>query len=269
MPRFLLECELAGAGFAGTQAQKAQRTVQQVLAQAVASLDGCDRHVRPASRLDAGVDAERLPCDVELGRDWEPGELCQALSARLPEDLVVRRAARVPDAFNAIGDATGKTYRYRIAVRPIRPVLHRRAWWLRRMDHPDILQPLADLLPGSRDLSGFATLRHDGTDGNDPVRRIDQARWELARDGDDLLLTFTIAGAGFLYRQVRGLVGAMACVACGTRTRDDFAAVVAQGKAAPRVGNIAPPEGLCLIAVRYDPEPAWVPAGGVAPAAPA
>lgn len=258
MPRYLLDLDLDGRGFAGTQVQKNQRTVQAELEAAVAGLDGQPRHIRLASRLDSGVDAEHLPGDVELTRDWNPGILCQALTDRLPPDLAVRRAAVVADAFNSISDAAGKTYRYRIAFRPVRPVRDQRCWWLRRLDRLDLLQPCADLLVGTKDLSGFANLRHDDSDGNDPVRRIDWARWTVQRESDGMLLTFRIAGAGFLYRQVRGFVGAMAAVATGRWPMEEFAACCADGRRAAKVGNVAPPDGLCLEEVRYDPEPAWV-----------
>ena len=254
MLRYALDLELDGRAFAGTQWQKGQRTVQAELMAAVAGLDGQERHVRFASRLDSGVDAEHLPCDVALERTWDPAVLCQALTDRLPSDLAVRRAAVVADGFNAIGDAVGKTYRYRIALRPVRPVRETRCWWLRRLDRTDLLQPCADLLVGEKDLSGFANLRHDDSDGEDPVRRVDAATWSIL--GEDLV--FHVSGAGFLYRQVRGFVGAMAAVATGRWPFAEFAACCNGGRQAPKVGNVAPSEGLCLESVRYDPSPAWV-----------
>ena len=253
MPRYAIDLELDGRNFAGTQWQKGHRTVQAELLAAVAGLDGQERHVRLCSRLDSGVDAEHLPCDVELGRVWDPAVLCQALTDRLPSDLAVRRAAVVPDDFNAIGDAVGKTYRYRIALRPVRPVRDDRAWWLRRLDRTDLLQPSADLLVGDKDLSGFANLRHDGSDGDDPVRRVDSAVWTIA--GEEL--TFRVTGAGFLYRQVRGFVGAMAAIATGRWPFAEFSACCAQGRQAAKVGNVAPANGLCLESVRYACEPSW------------
>ncbi len=254
MPRYVLDLELDGRAFAGTQWQKDQRTVQAELYRAIETLDGQRRHVRLASRLDSGVDAKHLPCDVELDRDWEPGVLCQAVTGLLPPDLAVRRAARVAGNFNAISDAVGKTYRYRIVLRPIRPVRAARHWWLRRLDHPEFLQPCADLLVGAHDLSGFANLRHDETDTKDAVRRIDSAIWTI--NSEDLI--FHIRGAGFLYRQVRGFVGAMATIATGRRPMADFIACCRDGRHAIKVGNVAPAEGLCLEEVRYSPEPAWV-----------
>lgn len=261
MPRFLLDLEFAGAAFAGTQCQaEGLRTVQAEVQRAVAELDGQPRHVRFASRLDAGVEAEHLPADVELTRAWEPGVLAPALTDRLPADLAVRRAARVADDFNAIAAAVRKSYRYRILVRPVRPGLERRALWLKRLDHPNLMQACADLLVGSHDLSGFANLRHDGSDSEDPVRTVESARWHLQSEAGALTCTFRIRGRGFLYRQIRGFVGAMVAVATGNRALADFAACVGGGRGAVKVGNVAPAEGLTLEHVLFDPEPAWAPA---------
>ncbi|MEK7413082.1 MAG: hypothetical protein AAB263_07180 [Planctomycetota bacterium] len=266
MPRFVLDLELSGAAFAGTQWQNDQRTVQGELERVAAVLDGEKRYVRPASRLDAGVDAEHITADLELSRDWDPAILCQAFTDQLPPDLAVRRAAKVPDDFNAISTAVSKTYRYVVTVRPVRPVLRCRCQWLRLLSHPELLQPCADLLIGSKDLSAFANLRHDDSDARDPVRTITSATWTSEQQGDELHLTFRVSGDGFLYRQVRGFVGAMLGVATGKHDLAAFAQAVASGRGADRLGNVAPPDGLTLEQVCYDPEPAWINAARPKPA---
>ena len=259
MPRYALEFEYDGAAFAGTQLQgKGERTLQAVLDQAAATVDGAAVTVRLGSRLDAEVSAEALGADALFSRPWDPVALGFALSQALPTDVVVRRAAAVDDRWSAKHRAAAKTYRYRIRVRGIRPVLDQRCWWVRRVDHPDLLDQLAPLLVGDHDLAGFACLRHDETDDEDPRRRILAAGWERTADGHDQLLTFRITGEGFLYKQVRGLVGAMLFVAQGRATPTDFAGSVAAGRGARRLGNIAPGLGLVLERVGYDPEPPWV-----------
>ncbi len=71
------------------------------------------------------------------------------------------------------------------------------------------------------------------------------------------MLTFRVSGAGFLYRQVRGMVGAMAAVATGRWPMEEFLACCAGGRSAAKVGNVAPPDGLCLETVRFAAEPDW------------
>lgn len=257
MPRYAIDLEFDGRRFNGTQAQAAGRTLQQDLHAALRTLDPEAGVPRPASRLDAGVSAEHLPCHATLTRAWPPATLAAALAASLPPDLVALRAAEVADDWSAQTAAIAKTYRYEIALRPTRPVLDARACWVKRLDHVDRLAPMAALLPGQRDLSGFATLRHDDSDGDDPVRTVLSAEWSSEMRPLGRYLVFRITGAGFLYRQVRGLVGAMLHVARGKCGIDGFAAAIQAGRAAQRLGNVAPAHGLVLERVAYEPEPAW------------
>jgi tRNA pseudouridine38-40 synthase len=119
------------------------------------------------------------------------------------------------------------------------------------------MPPLAALLPGRHDLSGFACLRHDGSDTADPVRTIHAAAWTRSAAAGGEEWTFAIRGEGFLYKQVRGLVGAMVHVASGRSAPTDFHAQMAAGRGARPFANVAPALGLELEAVEYHPEPEW------------
>jgi tRNA pseudouridine38-40 synthase len=267
MPRYALTIEYDGRAFAGTQAQRAGlRTLQGVLGEAASKLEGVPLEVRLASRLDAEVSALALTGDLTLARAWDPAALGMALTSHLPNDVAVRRVAAVGDGWSARNDAASKTYVYRIRHRPVRPVLDQRCLWLRQIDHPERLHQLAALLVGDHDLSGFACLRGDDTDADDPRRRVLAAAWERTDDADDGLWHFRITGEGFLYKQVRGLVGAMVFVAQGRTGVDDFIAAMRHGRGARRLGNIAPGNALLLERTRYEPEPEWITVrGGVRP----
>jgi tRNA pseudouridine38-40 synthase len=249
--------EFDGRGFQGTQYQPGLSTLQEVLGQALTTISGSRTVVRLSSRLDADVSAVLLPGGVHLDRVWQPRILGMALASELPRDVVARRVALVADSWNAKRDAVEKTYLYRILLRGVRPVLDAHALWVRRMDHPERLQELAQLLVGHTNLSGFACQRGDGSDHADPTRFYRAADWTCSRVGDDLLWSFRITGTGFLYKQIRGLVGAMVHVAQGRATMDDFVNCLHSGWGAPRFANMAPGTGLVLEQVRYEPEPAW------------
>jgi tRNA pseudouridine38-40 synthase len=259
MPRYAFDLEYDGRAFNGSQAQAGLRTLQTLLATAMTELNVEPVQVRPASRLDAEVCAEHLPCDAWFVREWEPRELAAALSSRLPTDVSVTRVARVHDRWHAQHDARTKTYRYTLVLRGSRPVLEHHATWVRQVDHPELLHEMARLVVGTRDLSGFACLRRDDSDGDDPVRTIASAAWTIDRRPLGTYLIFHVSGDGFLYKQVRGLVGAMIHVAKGRKPMSTFAATIAGGRAAERIGNIAPAKGLVLERVAYEPEPDWLP----------
>jgi tRNA pseudouridine38-40 synthase len=257
MPRFAFAVEFDGRAFQGTQLQPGLRTLQEVLASALSTLNGARAVPRLSSRLDAEVSAVLLPGDVELVRSWQPRILGMALASQLPRDVVARRVALVADSWNAKRDALEKTYCYHLLLRGVRPVLDQRALWVREMDHPERLATLARMIIGRRDLSGFACQRGDDSDHGDPRRLYRAAAWTANRDGDDVRWTFRITGQGFLYKQIRGLVGAMVHVAQGRASLDDFAAAMAAGWGARRFANMAPGAGLLLEHVRYADEPAW------------
>ena len=73
-------------------------------------------------------------------------------------------------------------------------------------------------------------------------------------------LEYTIAASGFLPRQVRRTVGALARVGDGTLTPDEFADLIEgpPGSAGPT----APPQGLTLLQVHYPPAAVDWAAGG-------
>lgn len=259
--RYAFLLEFAGRGFAGTQEQApGLRTLQGALATAFADLAGKPVVPHLASRLDAGVSARLMPCaaDLDLVRTLSPPILGMALDDRLEPAIAVRAVAQVDDTFHPIRSAIAKTYTYRVLVRATQPALDQQALWVRQMDHPERLQDLADLLVGTQNLRAFACLRGDGSDDGDGTRTITSAQWRIAEDGPGCLsLTFTICGNGFLYRQVRGFVGAMIPVTQGRRTLADFQAMIAGRTNLQRLGRVAPPEGLMLDHVSYEPEPLW------------
>jgi tRNA pseudouridine38-40 synthase len=258
MPRFAFEVEFDGRNFQGTQAQDPRwRTLQSVMDEALLALTGVPTIFRASSRLDSGVSSLALPGDCMIERDWDPVKCGLALNARLPKDVVVRRVARVADDWSARKDAASKTYRYRIVLRPVRPVLHDGAVWVREIDHPELLNECAEMIRGTLDLSGFSALRGDDTDHGDPHRRYFSAHWDSESINGSPYWNFRISGNGFLYRQVRGLVGAMLHIAQGRRPVSLFADIVASGREGPRCGNVAPAKGLLLETVSYEPEPAW------------
>jgi tRNA pseudouridine38-40 synthase len=258
MPRFAFAIEFDGRDFQGTQLQPGLRTLQEVIGGALAAISGTKVPVRLSSRLDADVSALLLPGDVHLEREWQPRILGMALATKLPRDVVARRVAVVADSWNAKRDAIEKTYLYRVLVRGVRPVIDTHALWVRQLDHPERFHDLARLLVGRRDLSGFACQRGDGSDHADPSRLYRSASWTSTPCGDDLLWCFRITGSGFLYKQIRGLVGAMIHVAQGRASMDDFISCIETGWGARRFANMAPGHGLMLEQVRYEPEPAWV-----------
>ena len=122
----------------------------------------------------------------------------------MPPTVRVSGAAEVPQDFHARYSATGKTYRYYIRnAACFSPFAENRAFWVSKplrahSMHEDALQFI-----GEHD---FVSFMASGSKICDTVRRVSDARIFAA--GDDLLC-FEVTADGFLYNQVRIMVGTL------------------------------------------------------------
>lgn len=225
-------------------------SVQEVLEAAAACLDG---GVPPAStvagRTDSGVHATGQVAHLALPAQFSAHAVREALNFHLkPHPVVVLDAALAPDGFNARFSATGRRYRYTILNRRPRPALEEgRVWHVRHPLDADAMAQAASLLLGRHD---FSTFRAASCQASSPVRTLD--RLAVTRTGEHL--TIEAAARSFLHHQVRNMVGSLSFVGLGRWSVAEFARAFA---AADRRagGPTAPPDGLVLTGVAYDPDP--------------
>ena len=240
-----------GAGFHGWQRQPGVRTVQEELEQ---TLQRVLRHpvaLAAASRTDAGVHARGQTAHLRTDTRIPDANLPHALNERLPEDMTIVHARRVPDGFHATRDARSKLYQYRIhaAARGAGEFLRAgRAWQVRYALDADRLRAAASELVGTHDFSAFASAGETRQSTVRTVHRID-----LRRRFDELLID--VEGDGFLYNQVRNMVGTLVEVGRGRWPAEHLRAVLAS-RDRQQAGPTAPPHGLCLMWVRYDADTA-------------
>ena len=188
-----------GAAYHGWQRQAdGIDTVQQRLEQAVSQVVGHPVTVFGAGRTDAGVHAEGQVANFYTSNPSIPlAGLRRAINSRLPGDIAVRSAAEVPDDFHASRSARGKTYRYRIYIAPIRPVvLHKHVYHYWRTLDARKMQEAGLRLIGTHDFRGFAT---SADQRDNTIRTI--FRCEVSEHGPEIRLAVT--GDGFLYNMVR------------------------------------------------------------------
>lgn len=249
MPRYALTLEYDGGGFVGWQRQASGLSVQAVLEAAAARLADGPVAVVAAGRTDAGVHASGQVAHLDLTRRLDPVRLAEALGFHLqPHPVVVLRAAEVADDFSARFSAVGRRYRYVILNRRARAALDRdRVWQVARPLDADAMRAAAQDLLGRRDFTSF---RAASCQANSPVRTLD--RLDVTRDGEFVVIE--AAARSFLHHQVRNLVGTLKLVGDGARPSTWPAeALAARDRRAS--GPTAPPQGLCLTGVFYDPDP--------------
>jgi tRNA pseudouridine38-40 synthase len=241
---FRLDIEYDGSGFSGWARQLGMRTVQAELETALETVLREPVALSVAGRTDAGVHAWGQVASFETAVEV-PGDLKRRLNGITPHDIAVTAAGPAAAGFDARGDATSRSYRYRLFTRrPSSPFERGRAlWWPHRIDREG-LDACAAALLGRHDFTAFTPTQ---TEHVHFMREIRAAAWE-SQAGD--ILCFRISADAFMRKMVRILVGTMLEVASSRRTVESFTALL-DGASRPQAGETAPPEGLYLESVSY------------------
>lgn len=245
-----------GTDFHGWQTQPGVRTVQEELAGVLRRVVGHPLELIGASRTDAGVHARGQVANLHTSSPMPVDNLRRAIQDRLPEDVAIVQAREVPPDFHATRAARGKLYRYRLyhaSARPVEHLLNRYCWHVWYRLDLDVMRAAAAALIGQHDFAGFA---NQGSPRASTVRTIQ--RIEIERRAREVFID--VAGDGFLYNQVRIVVGTLIEIGRGhwpvTRTRE-----IIESRERGLAGTTAPAQGLCLQWVRYPPEAVPVTAG--------
>jgi tRNA pseudouridine38-40 synthase len=234
-----------GTSFVGWQRQPDGDSIQGLLEDALARLEGGPVTANGAGRTDAGVHALGQVASVRVTFTHDPSTLMRALNAHLPLEIRVTAVDDVDEAFHARFSASGKTYRYQIRNTPVASPFERAFVW--HLPEPlsfDAMTRAAALLVGTHNFGAFRSV---GSDTSSPVRTITKSEWRR----NSGLLTYDIAGDGFLRHMVRAIVGTLVEVGRGWREADEIS-VLLDGGARAQAGPTAPPHGLFLVAVDYD-----------------
>jgi tRNA pseudouridine38-40 synthase len=248
VPRYKLTIEYDGAPFAGWQIQADRPTVQGVLTAAVEALSGEKTLVQGAGRTDAGVHARGQVAHVDLAKDWDTDTVRDALNAHIrPHPIAILAAEHVAEDFNARMSATKRHYLYRIINRRADLTLDAgHAWRVPRPLDAAAMHAAAQRLVGKHDLTTF---RSTECQAKSPVKTLQQL--DVERAGDDVIVL--ASARSFLHSQVRSMVGSLVMAGEGKWSADDLSRVLA---AADRTacGQVAPPDGLYLMRVDYEPK---------------
>jgi tRNA pseudouridine38-40 synthase len=236
--------EYDGTQFSGFQFQPHLRTVAATLEAALSRLFDRPIKVTAAGRTDAGVHAAGQVVSFVAHDAFPIGKLAVALNSLLPRDLSARDGALAEPGFSARFSAIDRSYTYTIFNRREPSALHRRrsAFEHRALDLEAMGRAAAPLI-GTHDFRTFCGVlpERGGT-----VRTLHSL--EIEREGDFVRLHFR--ADGFLHRMVRVITGTLIEVGTGRRGAETLSAVLAalDRRAA---GLTAPPQGLCLVEVRY------------------
>ncbi|MDR0297616.1 MAG: tRNA pseudouridine(38-40) synthase TruA [Streptococcaceae bacterium] len=246
MSRFKATVAYDGTGFAGFQRQmNAPRTVQGELEAVLTRFNGGEFvGVHGSGRTDAGVHALGQVVHFDLDDARAVERIRFALDTQTPDDISIRELLRVSDDFHARFDKHEKIYEYRLENSASRSPFERlTAAYFR---YPLALSALTEglsVLAGTHDFRGFMA---SGSSVENTIRTISEATVEHAND----IFIFRFRGNGFLYKQVRNMVGTLIKIGAGKFPVSRIAEILATGNRA-LAGPTAAPEGLYLKEVIY------------------
>ena len=246
MPRYKLIVEYDGGPFVGWQRQPNGPTVQALLEDAILAMSGERVQVQGAGRTDSGVHALGQVAHFDLANEMAPDKVQAALNFHLkPNPIALPTVEIAPPKFHARFSATWRRYRYRILNRRAPPTLDNgHVWHVPARLDLDAMIDAASALQGHHDFNSF---RSTACQAPSSIKTLDLLR--VGRDGDEIHID--VGARSFLHNQVRILVGTLRLVGRGQWSRYDVEEALAACDRT-RGGPTAPPQGLCLMEVRYD-----------------
>ncbi|MGT2808396.1 tRNA pseudouridine(38-40) synthase TruA [Streptococcus iniae] len=248
MTRYKAIISYDGSLFSGFQRQTHARTVQEEIEKTLTKIcNGQSITIHGAGRTDAGVHAyaQVIHFDLETTRDVE--KLRFALDTQTPDDIDFISVEEVSEAFHSRYNKHSKTYEFLVDIgRPKNPMMrHYATHYPYDLDLKRIQLAIKDLV-GTHDFTGFTAA---GTSIENKVRTITKA--EMTYDSDRQFLIFTFSGNGFLYKQVRNMVGTLLKIGNGRMPVEQINLIL-EAKDRHLAGPTAVGNGLYLKGISYE-----------------
>ncbi len=237
--------EYDGTAYCGWQRQRNGISIQQILEESVCRIIHEKVSIIASGRTDAGVHAVNQVASLKVESLLPIGKIFLGVNSVLPADIVLTDLQEAPADFNALKDAKGKVYVYRIKNQRLRPVLGRQYYWfIRSVLDIERMRKAASYLTGRHDFSCFCAT---GCDIKDRVRTLGDITID---ERDHGMLEITVESSGFLRHMVRNIVGTLVDAGRGRLNPDDIPEIIAS-RDRKKAGTAAPACGLFLKEVKY------------------
>ena len=177
--------------------------------------------------------------------DADPPSIRDALNGMCAPSIVATSCAAAPDGWHARFSARSRLYVYAVLESDVPdPFLARTTY--RRAERLDVdaMNEAAGHLLGEHDFSSFGRVQQPDASS---VRSL----YELRAERSGRIVRIRARANAFIQQMVRSLAGTLIEVGEGRRTPDEVPEILAARDRAV-AGRVAPPHGLCLVAVEYD-----------------
>jgi tRNA pseudouridine38-40 synthase len=235
--RMVLEYD--GTDFFGWQYQPHKRTVQGEIEIALSKITNETVRIIAAGRTDRGVHARGQVINFFTSSKLGLRQMRTALNSLTADDIYVRSISQVDDAFHSRYSAKSKVYNYYINFEPS-PFTIRYNWYVGcTLDRP-CMKKIIPYVVGEHDFINFSA----GDENDSKLCTI--FTMNLTEEYSGIIIHFE--GDRFLRKMLRGIVGFMYDVGRGRFSPHDVKNVFTGSL---RDIYFAPPQGLCLVEVRY------------------
>ena len=248
MTRYKAIISYDGHDFAGFQRQPHARSVQEEIEKTLTKINrGKPVIVHGAGRTDSGVHALEQVIHFDLPQKRDEEKLRFALDTQTPEDIDFISVEEVDEDFHSRYWKHSKTYEFIVDVgRPKNPMMRHYATHFPYPLDISLIKNAIAKLEGTHDFTGFTA---SGTSVENKVRTITEARLDF--DEKRNFLMFTFSGNGFLYKQIRNMVGTLLKIGNGRMPVEQIDRILTE-KDRHLAGPTAAPNGLYLKEIRYE-----------------
>lgn len=236
-----------GTDFSGFQIQHNGRTVQAEIERVLMRLNsGQHIKIQGSGRTDSGVHAIGQVIHFDLAQERDTEKLRFALDTQTSDDIDVLKVEHVSKDFHARFQPHSKTYQYHLTIsRAANPLTRRTSFHVPQLSALEEMSQAAQMLVGTHDFTGFTA---SGGSVEDKVRTITAV---TINQVSPIELTISFSGNGFLYKQVRNMVGTLIKIGSGKWQSHKISEII-EAKSRDLAGPTAPAHGLCLVEVKYE-----------------
>lgn len=243
MNNYKVIIEYDGTNYHGFAKQELKPTIQETLEECLSKILKENININGSGRTDAKVHALGQVINFNTDREISEYGLIKALNSNLPSDIVAVNVEKVNEKFHARFSAKRKTYMYIINYKKMCAFSRNYECFCKYKLDIEKMKSAIKLFEGKHDFKSYMST---GSAIRDTVRTIFTTN--IYEKNDRVYIEFT--GDGFLYNQVRIMVGTLIEIGRG-KIENDIILKSFKEYNRNQLGKTASPQGLYLKNVEY------------------
>ena len=258
MKRVMIKISYDGTNYNGWQSGGIGTCIEDVINNHLKEITGEDIKIIGTSRTDSGVHARSNIAVFDTNSSIDPNVFYKALNAILPEDIRILESKEVNLDFHPRRCNTKKIYTYKVLNQKVQDPLYRLyTYFVYHEIDLDKMKKAAELLVGEHDFAGFINPKsniiqiskqkaEDNIEDENPKHTTIRTIYsiDITKDNNNII-TFKFCGNGFLYHQIRIMVGSLLRVGMNMWEVEKIKEIL-DGRDRKDAGPTAPACGLCL-----------------------